>query len=65
MSGEFPEWLSENKPNYEDFGLTRGPLSGLRIHPALELWCRLQAWLTSGIAVAVAIGQHLQLDSTS
>jgi len=29
-------------------------LSGLRIRRCRELWCRLQTWLGSGIAVAVA-----------
>ena len=26
-----------------------------------ELWCRLQAWLRSQVAVAVVVGQQLQL----
>ena len=29
-------------------------LSGLRIRPYHELWCRLQTWLGSDVAVAVA-----------
>ena len=29
-------------------------LSGLRIWHCCELWCRLQMWLGSGVAVAVA-----------
>ena len=29
-------------------------LSGLRIQHSCELWCRLQTWLGSGVAVAVA-----------
>ena len=29
-------------------------LSGLRILPCRELWCRSQMWFGSGIAVAVA-----------
>ena len=28
-------------------------LSGLRIQHYLELWCRLQMWLESSVAVAV------------
>ena len=31
------------------------PLSGLRIQCCHELWCRLQKWLRSRIAVAVAL----------
>lgn len=34
-------------------------LSGLRIQHCHELWCKLQMWLVSGVAVAV--GQQLQL----
>ena len=29
-------------------------LSGLRIRRCRELWCRLQMWLRSGVAVALA-----------
>ena len=29
-------------------------LSGLRIQPCRELWCRSQTWLRSGMAAAVA-----------
>ena len=36
-------------------------LSGLRIRYCRKLWCRSQMWLRSGIAVAVLLGQQLQL----
>ena len=32
-------------------------LIGLRIWPCCELWCRLQTWLRSGVAVAVAVAE--------
>ena len=39
----------------EDTGLIPGlPLSVLRIQRCCELWCRLQTWPGSGIALAVA-----------
>ena len=39
---------------HRDVGLIPGPLSGLMIQCCRELWCGLQTWLRSGIAVAVA-----------
>ena len=37
-------------------------LTGLGIQGCYELWCRLQTWLGSGMAVAVMyVGQQLQL----
>ena len=53
---EFPLWLSEKRIQQ---GTTRlwvpslASLSGLRIQCCHELWCRLQTWLGSHIAVAV------------
>ena len=42
---EFPLWHSRNQsPAF---------VSGLRIQRCRELWCRSQAWLGSGISVAV------------
>ena len=39
---------------HEDMGRSLAPLSGLRIWHCLELWCRSQMQLGSGIAVALA-----------
>ena len=39
---------------HEDAGLFLALLSRLRIQHCRELWCRLQMWLRSRIAVAVA-----------
>ena len=39
---------------YKDSGLIPGLFSGLRIRRCHELWCRLQMWLGSGVAMAVA-----------
>ena len=39
-------------------------LSGLRIRCCHELWCRLQTWLGSGIAVAVAVAGGYSSDLT-
>ena len=41
---------------HEDVGSIPGPLallSGLRTQRCCELWCGLQTWLRSGIAMAV------------
>ena len=40
------------------------PLSGLRIQHCRELWCRLQMWLGSGIAVASAEASSYSSDLT-
>ena len=39
---------------HEDRGSSLASLSGLRIWHCHELWCRLQTWLGSGFAEAVA-----------
>ena len=39
-------------------------LSGLRIQHCRELWCRSQAWLGSGVAVAVVEAGCCSSDST-
>ena len=39
-------------------------LSGLRIWCCCELWCRLQTWFRSGIAVAVAQASGYSSDLT-
>ena len=39
--------------NHEVAGLIPGLLSELRIRCCCELWCRLQMWLGSGVAMAV------------
>ena len=38
---------------HEDAGLILGSHSGLRIQHCCELWCRLQTWLGSRVAVAL------------
>ena len=54
---EFPLWLSGNEPRR--LGTTAfwvqslALLSGLRIWCCHELWCRLQTWLGSHVAVAL------------
>ena len=40
-------------------------LSGLRIWHCSELWCRLQMWHRSGIAMAVGVASSCSSDSTS
>ena len=40
-------------------------LSGLRIRRCRELWCRLQTWLGSGVAVAVMQAGSYSSDLTS
>ena len=51
---EFPSGLSENAANiHEDTSLIPGLTRALRIGCCLELWCRLQMRLGSGVAVAV------------
>ena len=40
-------------------------LSGLRIQHCLELWCRLQMWPRSGVAVAVVQASNYSFNSTS
>ena len=39
-------------------------LSGLKIQRCRELWCRLQRWLGSGIAVAVVSARSCGSDVT-
>ena len=39
-------------------------ISGLRIGHCHELWCRLQTWLRTGIAVALAVAGSCSSDST-
>ena len=39
---------------HEDVSLIPGLALWVRIQQCHELWCRLQTWLRSGIAVAVA-----------
>ena len=53
MAQEFPLWLSSNEPMRTQVQFLAS-LSGLGIWSFHELQCRLQMWLGSGIAVAVA-----------
>ena len=39
-------------------------LSGLTIRRCHELWCRLQSWLGSGVAMAVAVAGSCSSDLT-
>ena len=53
---EFPLWLRGNKPDWYPVRMqvqSLASLSGLRIQPSLELWCRLQMRLGFQVAVAV------------
>ena len=47
------QWLTNLTRNHEVRSLASLP--GLSIWRYLELWCRSQTWLGSGIAVAVAV----------
>ena len=46
------QWLTNPTSIHEDVGSNPGLTSGLRIRCYCELWCRLQTWLRSGVAVA-------------
>ena len=48
------QWLTNLTRNREVAGLIPGLAQWLRIQHYHELWCRLQMWLASCIAVAVA-----------
>ena len=48
------QWLRNPTSIHEDVGSIPASLSGLRIWRCHELWCRLQMWLGSCAAVAVA-----------
>ena len=50
---KFPSWHSRIKSNQNPRVQSLALLSGLRIRCSCELWCRLQMWLRSHIAVAV------------
>ena len=55
------QWLTNLTRNHEVAGSIPGLAQGLRIWCCHELWCRLQPQLGSRVAVALAIGQQLQL----
>ena len=46
-------WLANLTGNHEVAGSILALLSGLRIQRCHELWCRLQMWLRSRVAVAL------------
>ena len=48
------QWLTNPTRNYEVVGLIPGLAQWLRIWHCRELWCRLQTWLGSYVAVALA-----------
>ena len=48
------QWLTNPTRNHEVVGSVLPLLSGLRIQRCRELWCRLQTWLGSRVAVARA-----------
>ena len=47
------QWLTNQTSIHEDTGSILALLSGLRIQLCHELWCGLQMWLRSCVAVAV------------
>ena len=47
------QWLTNLTRNHEVAGSIPGLAHGLRIRCCRELWCRLQTWLGSGVAVAL------------
>ena len=49
------QWLTNPTRNHEIAGSIPGLAQWLRIQHCCELWCRLQMWLGSHIALAVAI----------
>ena len=56
LLGEFPLWLSGLRTQLVSMRMqvpSLASLSGLRIWHCRELWCRLQMWLLSLVAVAV------------
>ena len=48
------QWLTNPARNYEVEGLIPGLAQWVRVRHCHELWCRLQMWLGSGVAVPVA-----------
>jgi len=48
------QWLTNPTRNHEAAGSIPGLASGLRIWHCRELWCRLETWLGSCVAVALA-----------
>ena len=52
---EFPSWLSRKRTRNHGVSQVRSltSLSGLRIWRCGALWCRLQMWLGSDVAVPV------------
>ena len=48
------QWLTKLTRNHEVSGSILGLLSGLRIWPCHELWCRSPTWLRSRVAVVLA-----------
>ena len=64
--GSFHHGPAVNEPAsvHEDAGLIPGSLSGLRTWCCSELWSRLQTWLGSCAAVAVAVAGSCSSNST-
>ena len=57
-------WLTNPTNIYEDAGLIPALLSGLRVQCYPALWCRLQTWLRSHVAVAVVWASSYSSNST-
>ena len=64
--GSFHHGPAVNEPAsvHEEAGLIPGSLSGLRTWCCRELWGRLQTWLGSCAAVAVAVAGNCSSNST-
>ena len=56
------QWLTNPTRNHEVAGLILALLSGLRIWHCRELWCRLQMWLGSRVAVALVLAGSYSSD---
>ena len=58
------QWETSLTSIREDVGSIAGLSQWVRIWCCRELWCRLQTWLKSGIAAAVAYARSCSFNST-